>query len=155
MVYAAVGIHPTSSEQFGPTTVAQLRKLAAHPKVVAIGEIGLDYHWKKVAPAQQADAFQAQLALAAELGLPVIIHNREASADVAATLTEWVHSAAFRDSPLGHAPLCRRPSCLWRRSGPSESKPIPGTLYLAWAGRSRLPMPTNCMSWFRNCAWIA
>lgn len=99
-VYAAVGIHPNSSADFSPDTLVQLRTLAQHPKVVAIGEIGLDYYWKKVDPQQQASAFQAQLELAAELGLPVIIHNRDATADTAALLEAWVNDSATRRSPL-------------------------------------------------------
>ncbi|MCB0044612.1 MAG: TatD family hydrolase [Caldilineaceae bacterium] len=99
-VYAAVGVHPTSSGEFDATTVARLRDLAAHPKVVAIGEIGLDYYWENVPPAQQARAFQAQLELAADLGLPVIIHDRDAHDDVAATLETWVASDAYAQSPL-------------------------------------------------------
>jgi TatD DNase family protein len=99
-VYAAVGIHPNSTANFGRATLAQLRTLAAHPKVVAIGEIGLDYYWKKVDPAVQAAAFRHQLELAAELGLPVIIHDRDAHDDVAAILRAWVQSATMRNSPL-------------------------------------------------------
>jgi TatD DNase family protein len=104
-VYAAVGVHPNSSDEFDHSTLAQLRKLASHPKVVAIGEIGLDYHWDTVAPEQQATAFRAQLELAAELGLPVIIHNRDASADVAEILETWVQSGEFRTSRLANRPF--------------------------------------------------
>jgi TatD DNase family protein len=104
-VYAAVGIHPNSSGDFTPATVDQLRSLAAHPKVVAIGEIGLDYYWHKVDPAQQALALQAQLELAAELGLPVIIHNRDAHEDVATILRAWVQSPVTRHSPLAPRPF--------------------------------------------------
>jgi TatD DNase family protein len=100
-VYASVGIHPNSSRDFSRSTLNKLRTLAAHPKVVAIGEIGLDYYWHKVDPTQQAAAFRAQLDLAAELGLPVIIHNRDAHEDVATILREWVTSPATRHSPLG------------------------------------------------------
>jgi TatD DNase family protein len=99
-IYVAIGIHPNSSGDFGDATIQELRTLAAHPKVVAIGEIGLDYYWKDVAPAQQAVAFRAQLDLAAQLGLPVIIHNREASDDVAAVLQDWVQSPNFHNSAL-------------------------------------------------------
>ncbi|MBK8047672.1 MAG: TatD family hydrolase [Anaerolineales bacterium] len=76
-----------------------------HGKVVAIGEIGLDYYWHKVEPEQQKQAFSAQLALAAELGLPVIIHSREANEDVAAVLRTWVASDEFRRSPLAERPF--------------------------------------------------
>lgn len=82
-VYAAVGWHP---ENCGPCRVPEdidaLRELAKHPKVVAIGEIGLDYHWAENPPReQQLSVFRAQMMLAAELGLPVIIHDRDAHGD--------------------------------------------------------------------------
>jgi TatD DNase family protein len=95
-----VGVHPNSSDSFDAQTPALLRELAANPKVVAVGEIGLDYHWQKVDPPQQRRALCAQLDLAAELGLPVIIHSREANDDVAAVLAEWVAGPAFAASPL-------------------------------------------------------
>jgi TatD DNase family protein len=103
-LYAAVGVHPNNSAHVGDGTLTALRALAAHPKVVAIGEIGLDYYWDKVEPAQQKEAFQAQLALAAELGLPVIIHSRDSNQDVAAILRVWVQSAEFRRSLLARRP---------------------------------------------------
>ncbi len=109
-VYAAVGVHPTSSGDFADATVERLRDLAQHPKVVAIGEIGLDYYWETVEPMRQKAAFHAQLALAASLGLPVIIHSRNAKQaaegqptcddDVADVLGAWTQSAVFRQSPL-------------------------------------------------------
>lgn len=82
-VYAAVGWHP---ENCGPCRVPEdidaLRELAKHPKVVAIGEIGLDYHWADNPPReQQLSVFRAQLALAEELKLPVIVHDRDAHGD--------------------------------------------------------------------------
>lgn len=88
-VYAAVGIHPNSTADFSPAVLEELREQAAHPRVVSIGEIGLDYYWDKSPKAQQFRAFEAQLALAAQLELPVIIHNREASEDVIAILEKW------------------------------------------------------------------
>ena len=104
-VYAAVGIHPNSSADFSEQTLIQLRGLVDHPKVVAIGEIGLDYHWGTVSRQQQAQAFRAQLDLAAELGLPVIIHNREASTDLARIVQAWAASARTRNSPLAERPF--------------------------------------------------
>lgn len=103
--YVAVGLHPNSADAYDAAALAELRMLAAHPKVVAIGEIGLDYYWDKVAPEQQRRAFVAQLGLAAELGLPVIIHSREANADVADVLRAWVHSEEFQASPLVQRPF--------------------------------------------------
>lgn len=103
-VYAAVGIHPNSSDSFHEHTVDTLRTLAQHPKAVAIGEIGLDYYWDKVERAQQKRAFRAQLELAADVGLPVIIHSRDSNDDVAEILREWVASAQFQRSALADRP---------------------------------------------------
>ncbi len=92
-VYAAVGIHPNDCADFDAGTLQEIRSLAQHPKVVAIGEIGLDYYWKKVEHAVQARAFRAQLELAAEYGKPVIIHSRDAAPDVVALLEEFAPHA--------------------------------------------------------------
>jgi len=81
-VYAAVGIHPNSSADWQDSWVGVLRELAQHDRVVAIGEIGLDYYWDKSPQPTQHRAFGLQLELAAELDLPVIVHNRESDADV-------------------------------------------------------------------------
>jgi len=81
-VFAAIGVHPNSTANWQDSWVGILRDLAQHDKVVAIGEIGLDFYWKKSPKDVQELAFEAQLVLASELNLPVIIHNREASADV-------------------------------------------------------------------------
>ena len=81
-VYAAVGVHPSDCEGFSQDTADALRALAAHPRVKAIGEIGLDYYWKENPPHDfQQKVFHTQLELAEELGLPVIVHDREAHRD--------------------------------------------------------------------------
>ncbi len=81
-VYAAVGVHPNSSAGWQDSWVEGLRSFARHEKVVAIGEIGLDYYWDHSPKDVQHQALSGQLALAAELDLPVIIHNRESDEDV-------------------------------------------------------------------------
>jgi TatD DNase family protein len=100
-VYAAVGLHPNSSTAFTQAEIADYRALATEPKVIAIGEIGLDYYRDRSPKAQQFVAFEAQLALAAELELPVIIHNREASEDVLSVLETWATTLpdALKDRP--------------------------------------------------------
>lgn len=80
-VYAAVGWHPTEWESWNSDSINVVRELAAHPKVVAIGEIGLDYYWEKDHKELRQEMLTAQLELALELDLPVIIHDREAHAD--------------------------------------------------------------------------
>ena len=89
-VYAAVGIHPENCHDFVPQHIDELRKLARHPKVVAIGEIGLDYYWDTNPPKEfQQEVLRQQLALARELKLPVIIHDRDAHADTLAIVKEF------------------------------------------------------------------
>lgn len=81
-LYAAVGVHPEDCGGWTDGDVDELRKLAARPKVVAIGEIGLDYYWPENPPRElQRRVFRAQMALARELDLPVIVHDREAHGD--------------------------------------------------------------------------
>ncbi len=89
-VYAAVGIHPENCAGFFPADIDALRALAKQPGVVAVGEIGLDYYWEENPPrAFQQQVLRAQLALARELRLPVIFHDREAHADSLAAIKEF------------------------------------------------------------------
>lgn len=87
-LYAAVGIHPNSTADLPDDWLIRLEDYALHEKVVAIGEIGLDYYWDRAPVAVQQAAFAEQLELAFETALPVIIHNRDASADVLRILRE-------------------------------------------------------------------
>ncbi len=87
-VYAAVGVHPNSAAGWQDGWLDTLRAWVGHKKVVAIGEIGLDYYWDHTPPETQHRALRAQLALAADLDLPVILHNRDADADILRLLAE-------------------------------------------------------------------
>jgi TatD DNase family protein len=89
-LYVAVGIHPNSTASYAASDLEAIQEQAQHAKVVAIGEIGLDYYRDWSPKDKQRVAFEDQLALAARLQLPVIIHNREASEDVLAILADWV-----------------------------------------------------------------
>ena len=80
-LYAAAGVHPHDAKLLDAKTLDALRDLAGHPKVVAIGEMGLDYYRDLSPRPVQRSAFEKQLCLAEEVGLPVIVHNRDAHAD--------------------------------------------------------------------------
>lgn len=80
-VYAAVGSHPDDADHVDGRLLDRYRALAAHPKVRAIGEIGLDYHYEDIPRARQIIAFEEQLELAEALKKPVIVHEREAHGD--------------------------------------------------------------------------
>ena len=89
-VYATVGVHPHDAAKATPQTMDDLGALAAHPKVLAIGEIGLDYHYDFSPREQQREVFVAQLRLASALELPISIHTREAWDDTILLLrTHW------------------------------------------------------------------
>lgn len=89
-VFCCAGLHPNSSAGFLPDVIEEIRSLARHRLCVAVGEIGLDYHWDNSPVPVQRRAFEDQLALAADLELPVVIHNREATDDVLSMLRDWV-----------------------------------------------------------------
>ncbi len=79
--YAAVGVHPDDAAEIDDEGLNRLREMAANEKVVAVGEIGLDYYWNKENADIQKKAFLAQIELAKELSLPIIVHSREAAKD--------------------------------------------------------------------------
>lgn len=103
-VYAAVGFHPGDLAGWDAGSIDRVRQLAAREKVVAIGEIGLDYHWDTHPRELQRDVFSAQLDLAAELGLPVVVHNRDATADVLDKLIAWAGGLRTAGNPLALRP---------------------------------------------------
>ena len=87
-IFATIGVHPHDASKATPETFARLRELAAHPKVLAIGEIGLDYHYDFSPRDVQQSVFRKQLEIAAEAGKPIVIHSREAWADTMALVGE-------------------------------------------------------------------
>lgn len=101
-VYAAVGVHPHHAASWSPGMQAEVRALAQSPRVVAVGETGLDFYRNLAPRAAQIDSFRAQLELAAECALPVIVHSRSASPEVYAELEAWAARSARRNGrPLG------------------------------------------------------
>ncbi len=92
-IYASVGVHPSDISELDETQFAWLKEQTAHPKAVAVGEIGLDYYWDKEPEVQKNQRywFKRQLELAKETGLPVIVHSRDAAADTMDILKE-VHT---------------------------------------------------------------
>ena len=96
MIYAVVGVHPTTADEALLDTAAALRDMVAHPRVAAIGETGLDYHHlpegedqQRAYKAMQADVFRQQLDLAVETNLNVVIHQRDAWEDTLAILRDY------------------------------------------------------------------
>ena len=88
-LYAAVGSHPDDAEAVNDSLIAMYHQLAQEEKVKAIGEIGLDYHYEDPPRAVQLPAFRAQLELARELDMPVVVHEREAHADAMELVREF------------------------------------------------------------------
>lgn len=88
-IHAAVGSHPDDAASVDGALIERYRALCENPRVRAIGEIGLDYHYEDVPREVQKPAFRMQLALARELGLPVIVHEREAHGDALELLADF------------------------------------------------------------------
>ena len=125
MLYAAVGVHPNEAEMWDGQTISSLKELAAQSlKVVAIGEIGLDYYWNKSTHEEQISILKEQLNLAAELELPVVIHSREkddaehgeCAEDLLKILEEWVSGLRSKNEALA-----QRPGVLHSFSGSLET----------------------------------
>ena len=95
-IYCSVGTHPHNADQELEVPVAKLVELSRHPKVVAIGEAGLDYFYQKSSREGQAQGFRNHIAAARETGLPLVIHARDADADTAAILEDEMAKGAFK-----------------------------------------------------------
>lgn len=110
--YAAVGLHPTDSESVSDSELPRIwdafSALAVHPKVVAIGEIGLDYHWEPCNKTRQKEIFRTQLSLAESLHLPVIVHDREAHGDCFEIVRQYSGVRGVFHSFSGSAEMARQ-----------------------------------------------
>lgn len=87
-LYASIGWHPVDAIDMRDEDLDWIEELAKHPKVVALGEMGLDYHWDKSPKNVQKEVFRKQIRLAKRIKLPIVIHNREATADIIDVLRE-------------------------------------------------------------------
>ena len=94
-VWASVGIHPHNADQHADMDADELRHAVQHPKVIAIGETGLDYYYDKSDRQVQQDLFRKHITVARETGLPVIIHTRDAEDDTLAILEDELGKGAF------------------------------------------------------------
>jgi len=94
-VFCSVGTHPHNAHEELDISAADLAAIAAHPKVVAIGEAGLDYHYDKSPRDAQAQGFRTHIAVARDMKLPLVIHSREADEDMMRILTEETGKGAF------------------------------------------------------------
>lgn len=114
-VFAAVGVHPNEALSWNGNTIAELKEMSTHPKVRAIGEIGLDHYRDRAPRDLQKRIFGEQLTLAAERKLPVIIHSRQSMDDVIEIIEDWQ-----RDLLITNPDLASSPGVLHSFSGDEE-----------------------------------
>ena len=108
-IYGAVGSHPDVADEVNEAVIAEYRQLCKeNPKIKAIGEIGLDYHYEDIPREIQLKAFRMQMELARELGLPVIIHEREAHEDGMAVIREFPEVTGVFHCYSGSAEMARQ-----------------------------------------------
>lgn len=93
IVYAAVGVHPHDTTEWKISFIETIEEFAKHPKVVAIGEIGLDYYYDFSPKEVQIEAFKAQIELAIKIGLPIIVHNRDSNDDMMQIIREYKNTS--------------------------------------------------------------
>ncbi len=93
IIYAAVGVHPHDTKEWKTSFIDQIEEFAKHPKVVAIGEIGLDYYYDFSPKEVQIEAFKAQIELAIKIGLPIIVHNRDSNDDMMQIIREYKNTS--------------------------------------------------------------
>ena len=114
-IYAAVGSHPDAADEVDLAALEEYRKLCReNPKIRAIGEIGLDYHYEDIPRDRQQAAFRAQMGLARELGLPVIVHEREAHEDGIRIVEEFPEVTGVFHCYSGSAEMAKWPGLVHR-----------------------------------------
>ena len=114
-VFVACGVHPNDARSWDEDTLLELKRITNHPKVVAIGEVGLDYYRDRAPKDMQKQILVQQLALATEVGLPVVIHNRQATDDTMDLLSAW-----HADLVVSSLPLAEHPGVMHSFSGDRE-----------------------------------
>ena len=107
-VYASVGTHPDSANEVDEAVIEQYRQMAKHPRVLAIGEIGLDYYYETIPRETQQKAFRMQMELARELQIPVIIHERDAHDDAMRIVKEFKNVTGVFHCYSGSAEMARQ-----------------------------------------------
>ena len=106
-VWAAVGSHPDDADHVDTARIERYRALCKHPRVKAVGEIGLDYHYEDVPRDVQKQAFRMQMQLAREVGLPVVVHEREAHGDAMELLDDFPDVTGVFHCYSGSAEMAR------------------------------------------------
>jgi len=130
-VYASVGRHPTEATGFDDAEAERIERLAAHEKVRAVGETGIDYYHETATPADQRRAFEAQVAIARRLGLPIVIHGRDKDGETAAIDEIF----AVLDAQAGDTPVILHCfSAPWRAADAAERG-----WYCSFAGHTTYP----------------
>ena len=107
-IYASVGSHPDVDDEVNDRVLDAYRQMCKHPKVKAVGEIGLDYHYETICRDEQQRAFRAQMALAQELDMPVIVHERDAHEDGMAIVKEFPKVKGVFHCYSGSAEMARQ-----------------------------------------------
>jgi TatD DNase family protein len=116
-VFASVGCHPTEATGFDDAQAEEIARLAAHEKVLAIGETGIDYYRESASPADQRRAFEAQIEIARDLGLPIVIHARDPQGETTASDEIF----ALLDAKAGQGPVILHCfSAPWRAADAAE-----------------------------------
>ncbi len=107
-VYASVGTHPDAADEVNEDVIEAYRTMAQHPKVLAIGEIGLDYYYETIPRQTQQKAFRMQMSLARELNMPVIVHERDAHDDAMRIIKEFKDVTGVFHCYSGSAEMARQ-----------------------------------------------